>query len=287
VSALIVSFEAQVIKKLIAIFALSAMTIIPLHSALARDNGHGREKGARQFRLGELMLTVTERPADGDYLLKFLKDHEELIEGACAFKTHEPKTVPNTPLPNCRTLLAYCFSGGAHCCTTLFIATACGPGMSLDMVDFGNTDAKVTFVETKGAPGKLIRVHDWQFAYYGPEDSQIELSFADSPAMSRLLVFDNGHWRVDRVGEFTGFYSPLLREAVHKARISARRNEPALTASLAMKAAYYDLMNGKSVEEGAEVLNRLFPEKWKPQAGKITQDIRRAISEFDPVEPIR
>ena len=91
------------------------------------------------------MLTVTKRPADGDYLLKFLKDHEELIEGACAFKTHEPRTVSHTPLADCSTLLAYCFSGGAHCCTTLFIATECGTAVSLDMIDLGHTAAEVEF----------------------------------------------------------------------------------------------------------------------------------------------
>ena len=184
-------------------------------------------------------------------------------------------------------LLAYCFSGGAHCCTTLFIATECGPRISLDMVDLGHTDGKVKLTEADGVPGKMIKVHDWQFAYYGPEDSQIQLSFVDSPAMTRLLVFDNGHWRADRVGEFSRFYSRLLREAIHEARSSARRRDPELTTSLAMKAAYYSLMSGKPIEKAAEVLNRLFPTKWRPEAEKIIQDVHRAVSEFNPVEVIR
>jgi hypothetical protein len=276
-----------VIEKLVAIFALFAITIIPLHSALAKDKEHGCGQGTRQFRLGELTLCITESSANGAYLLKFSKGEEELFAGECFFKTHEPVTVPNTPLPNCSMLLAYCFSGGAHCCTTLFIATKCGPSISLDMVDLGDTNGKVKFTQAAGGPGKAIQVHDWQFAYYGPEDSQIQLSFADSPAMTRLLVFDNGHWRVDRVGEFSRFYSRLLHEAVHKARSRARKREPELTTSLAMKAAYYSLMSGKPIEEAAEVLNRLFPIRWRPEAGKIIQDIYRAVSEFAPVEVIR
>ncbi len=275
------------IKKLIAIFALSAMTIIPLRSALAGDKVRGGGEGTRRFRLGELTLSITGASDNGDYLLKFSKGGEDVFACECAFKTHEPKTVPNTPLRNCRTLLSYCFSGGAHCCTTLFIATECGPGNSLDMVDLGHTDGEVRFIEADGARGKVMKVRDWQFAYYGPEDSQIQLSFADSPAMTRMLVFDNGHWRVDRVGEFSGFYSRLLRAAAHKARISALRREPELTASLAIKAAYYDLMRGKPVEEAAQVLTRLFPARWKPQAGMIIRDIYRAVSEFNPVETIR
>ncbi len=275
------------IEKLVAIFALFAITIIPLHSALAKDKEHGSGKGTRQFRLGELTLCITESSANGGYLLKFSKGEEELFACECTFKTCEPVAVPNTPLLNCRMLLAYCFSGGAHCCTTLFIATKCGPRISLDMVDLADTYEKVKFTKAEGVPGKAIKVHDWQFAYYGPEDSQIQFSFVDSPAMTRLLVFDNGHWRVDRVGEFSRFYSRLLHEAVHEARRSARRREPELTTSLAMKAAYYSLMSGKPIEEAAEVLNQLFPIRWRPEAGKIVQDIYHAVSEFDPVEVIR
>jgi hypothetical protein len=159
--------------------------------------------------------------------------------------------------------------------------------ISLDMADLGDTNGKVKFIQAEGAPGKAIQVHDWQFAYYGPEDSQIQLSFVDSPAMTRLLVFDNGHWRVDRVGEFSRFYSRLLHEAVHEARSSAWRREPELTTSLAIKAAYYSLMSGKPIEEAAEVLNQLFPIRWRHEAGKIIHDIYRAVSEFDPVEVIR
>ncbi len=275
------------IEKLVAIFALFAITIIPLHCALAEEKEHGCGEGTRQFRLGELTLCITEPSANGGYLLKFSKGGEELFAGECTFKTHAPVTVANTPLPNCLMLLAYCFSGGAHCCTTLFIATKCGLRTSLDMVDLGHSDGKVKFTQPEGVPGKVISVHDWQFAYYGPEDSQIQLSFVDSPAMTRLLVFDNGHWRADRVGEFSRFYSRLLHEAVHEARSSARRREPEFATSLAMKAAYYCLMSGKPIEEGAEVLNRLFPTRWKSEAGKIIQDIYRAVSEFDPVEAIR
>jgi hypothetical protein len=276
-----------VIKKLIVIFIFFAITVIPLQTALARDEGYGGGKGTRQLSLGKLVLSITEASANGNYLLKFSKGKEEVFACECAIKTHEPKTVPNTPRPNCRTLLAYCFSGGAHCCTTLFIATEWGSEVSLDMVDFGHTDGEVKFIEEGGTLGKVIKVPDWQFAYYGSENSQIEFSFADSPVMTRLLVFDNGHWRVDRVGEFTRFYSRLFREALHKASMMAPRNEPELTASLAMKAAYYDLMNGKPVEEAGQVLNQLFPVRWKHQAGTVIRDIYRAVSEFNPVEVIR
>lgn len=274
------------IGKLVAIFVLSVMTVVPLHRSFAGDQACGPGTGTREFRLGHLKLCITEPSADGDYRLQFSRDGQALFTSGCAFKTHEPKTVRNAPFSNCRTLMAYCFSGGAHCCTTLFIATQCGPKVSLDMVDLAHTNGKVKFAEADGAQGKVIKVHDWQFAYYGAEDSQVQLSFADSPAMTRLLVFDNGHWRPDRIGEFSRFYSRLLRETMHKARVNARKGDPELAAALAITAAYYNLMSGKPVEKASEVLSRLFPIKWRPESGKIVQDIHRAVYQFNPVEVI-
>ena len=274
------------IKKLVTIFVLSLMTLVPLHRSFA-GKGSGPGGGTEQFKLGDLNLSITEISPDGDYSVQFSKGEQVLVTGECAFKTHEPITFRNMPLPDCRTLMTYCFSGGAHCCTTLFIATECGPGRSLDMVDLAHTNGKVKLTDTSGAKGKMIKVHDWQFAYYGPEDSQIQLSFADSPAMTRLLVFDNGHWRPDRIGEFSQFYSRLLRQTMHEASISGRKGDTELTASLAIKAAYYSLMSGEPVEKASGVLSRLFPVKWRPESGKIIQDIHQAVAEFNPVEVIR
>jgi hypothetical protein len=276
-----------VIKKLATIFVLSVMTLVPLRSSFAGKDC-GPERGTREFKLGDLKLYITETSPEGDYSLQFSTGEQVLITGECAFKTHEPKAFRNVPFPNCRTLMTYCFSGGAHCCTTLFIATECGSGRSLDMVDLAHSNGKVRLAGADGARGKMIKVHDWQFAYYGTEDSPTQISFADSPAMTRLLVFDNGHWRPDRIGEFSRFYSHLLRRTIREVHISDhRKHDPDLTASLAIKAAYYSLMSGKPVEKAAEILSRLSPVEWRRQSGKIIQDVHRAVSEFNPVEVIR
>jgi len=275
-----------VIEKLAAIIAVFTVIVIPLSCVFAGNIVNGRNE-TRQYNLGEIMLSVTDASADGDYLLKFFKGKKELITGDCAFRTHEPRTLKSTPLPGCRSLLAYCFSGGAHCCTTLFIATECGSSVSLDMADLGHSDKEVEFTQTKGPPGKVMKVHDWQFAYYGPEESDIQLSFVDSPAMTRLLVYDNGRWRVDRVGEFSEFYTNLDREAVKTAQSGQRRRGPGLTASIAIKAAYYEIMRGKPVEDAEEILNRLFPAEWRPKAGMVIQDINRAVYEFNPLEIVK
>ncbi len=274
------------IKKLAIIFVLSVMTLVPLHRSCAGE-GSGPRGRTKQFKLGDLKLRITEASPDGDYGLQFSSGEQVLVAGECAFKTHEPEIFRNMPIPDCRTLMAYCFSGGAHCCTTLFIATQCGPGCSLDMVDLAHAGGKVKLAVANGAPGKMIKVHDWQLAYYETEDLQVQLSFAASPSMTRLLVFDNGHWRPDRIGEFSRFYSRLLRQTMREASLRGRKGGAELRASLAIKAAYYCLMSGRPVQEAAEVLSRLFPVKWKPESGKIMQDINRAVSGFNPVEAIR
>lgn len=142
-------------------------------------------------------------------------------------------------------------------------------------------------IRTAGAPGKEIEVRDWQFAYYGSPDFKIEFTFADSPAMVRLLVFQGGHWRVDRAGEFSLFYSRLLRVTVEKARAAARREKTDATVSLVMEAAYYDLMTGASPGRASALLYRLLPPGFKSETTEVMRDIRRAVSGFDPVEPVR
>lgn len=280
-------FEARVIKKSVALFVLLIMTTISPCCSFAFDNEHCSGKGMKEFRLGELKLCINEEPDDGNYLMRFSKDNEVIFTGECAFKTQEPKSVSNAPLPNCSTLLSYCFSGGAHCCTTLFVATECGRRMSLDMVDLAHSDLKVNFIDADGTSRKVLKVYDWQFAYYAPEDSQIQLSFANSPAMTRLLVFDNGHWRPDKIGEFSRFYSRLSRQTIQEAHIDVQKNGSEPAASVAIQAAYYSLMSGEPSEHATEVLNQLLPAQWRQESEKVVNDIYRAASEFNPVEEIR
>jgi len=45
-------------------------------------------------------------------------------------------------------------------------------------------------------------------------------------------------------------------------------------------------MSGKSVEEAQEALNYLLPPSWKPESARIIEDIRHAVTEYNPVEEI-
>lgn len=243
--------------------------------------------GGENITFYDLQFSIAENRPDRGCLLRVSKQGREIFVGECAARVHEPKVFSDLPSANCQSLLAYCFSGGAHCCMLLVVATRCAARTALDVIDLAHSDARVKFVDADGSGRKEIGVVDWQFAYYGMEGSDLQLSFADSPAMSRLLVFDGGKWRPDRAGEFGRFYEGLYRQSSREARsASLGRKDSERVAGKAIAAAYYSVMSGKSAAEAAEVLLRLLPGSWKSESGKIIRDISRAVSEFDPVETI-
>jgi hypothetical protein len=277
---------ADVFKNLILLVVIIA-TFCFTACSFAKDKEAGGTK-MKTIGFDDLQLSVTEKPGDTGYLLQFLRDGRTIFTGECAFRLYEPRIISGVPLANCRSLLAYCFSGGAHCCTTLVIATNCGPQKTLATIDLAHSADEVKFVSADSQAAKEMRIVDWQLAYYGPENSDHQLSFADSPGMDRLLVFDNGKWRVDRIGEFSRYYEARFSKSRNAALLaSKKRKDEELAAAGAIQAAYYFLMSGKSVEETEEILNRLLPQSWKPESGKVAEDIRRAVTEFSPVEEIQ
>ncbi|MHC1724579.1 MAG: hypothetical protein AB9866_00905 [Syntrophobacteraceae bacterium] len=170
---------------------------------------------------------------------------------------------------------------------TAVIATDCGSQICLDTIDLAHSDQEIQIVNEGHSTGKKIKVTDWQFAYYSLEDSEFLLSFADSPGMTRLLLFDNGQWRVDHVGEFSRFYSRLFKETLHAARQAAKKgSDHEVISAIAIRAAYYATMAGTPIEEATDILRQLLPPKWTNEAPRIMADVRRAASEFNPVEKI-
>lgn len=242
---------------------------------------------AAKIQFDDLQISTTPESQDRGYILQFSRDGSALMAQECAFKVHKPEIFEGLPLKECRSLFTYCFSGGAHCCMTVTLATHCGSRHFLNTIDFAHSDARVKFVDADKNGTKEIKVIDWQFAYYGPEGSELQLSFVDSPPLTRLLVYGKEGWRVDRIGEFARFYADLCNSARQEARTSGRgKTYPARTAGKAIKAAYYCLMAGKPSGEALEVLDRLLPQSWKPESGKIIEDIKRSATEFNPIESV-
>jgi hypothetical protein len=265
---------------------VAAVLISPVCSQ-AKEPKDENKAGAAKIRFDDLQVSTTPEARDGGYILQFSRDGNALMAQECAFKVHMPEIVEGFPLKECRSLFTYCFSGGAHCCMTVTLATHCGSRRYLNTIDFAHSDARVKLVDADKNGTKEIKVIDWQFAYYGPEGSELQLSFADSPPLTRLLVFGKDGWRVDRMGEFERFYTDLCSSTRQEARASARKKTyPARTAGKAIEAAYYCLMAGKPSGEAVEVLDRLLPQSWKPESGKIFDDIKRSAAEFNPIEPV-
>jgi hypothetical protein len=250
--------------------------------SFAREPAGGRT-GEKKFLLGDIEFSESQT-GNKEYSLQVLKGGRQVLSQECAFRVHAPQVFAGIPLPQCRSLVAYCFSGGAHCCMTIIIATSCSSQKTITSIDLAHSNSGVKFVDAGENGAMNLKVADWQFAYYGVDDSDLQLSFADSPAMTRLLVFDGGKWRADRIGEFSRFYSRLFRQAAREAEVASRKNNPEPVAGRAIRAAYYRLMSGKPAEEATESLNRLLPSSWKPESAKIIDDIKRAAFEFNPVE---
>jgi hypothetical protein len=276
-----------VVRNLI-LFAAIVATFYFVALSYAGDREQTGRSRIKTIRFDDLQLSITEKPGNEGYLLQFIRDGRVVFTGECAFRVHEPKIIADVPLPNSKSLLAYCFSGGAHCCMTLFIATNCNSWKTLTAVDLAHSADEVKFVNANGRTSRQIKLVDWQLAYYGPEDSRLQLPFSESPGMDRLLVFDDGKWRVDRVGEFSRYYVNLLGKS-RKAALSAagKKKDEDRAAAKALEAAYYSLMSGRSVEDARDVLDSLLPPSWKPEAARIIEDIRQAVTEYNPVEEIQ
>ncbi|MEN6437326.1 MAG: hypothetical protein ABFD97_01950 [Syntrophobacter sp.] len=243
--------------------------------------------GDKTFRFNDLLVGMSALPGNDGYLLEFSRQGRNIYTGECAFRVREPKVVSDFPAQKCRSLMTYCFSGGAHCCMSLIIASECGSLQTFNVIDLAHSDSDVKFVETGTKGVKALQVIDWQFAYYSVEGTELELSFADSPGMTRLLVFEEGKWRPDRIGEFAGFYAGMLRDAGQTAqRVARKRSDPEVVAGTAISVAYYCIMSGKSLEEAERELKQRLPHSWKDVSGKIVRDIRRATLEFNPVQVI-
>jgi hypothetical protein len=280
--------EADVFKYLIFINIMLSMLLFPLSFSFADQKEIAHRTVTKQFRMGDFQLTTIRDTSNNEYSLYLEQNGEVVLTSSCAFKVHEPRIVPEVPAAGCKSLLAYCYSGGAHCCMSLLIATECREQKSLSVVDLAHSAGEVKFARADNTKSRQMKITDWRFAYYGPEDSAVQLSFAASPGMTRLLVFDNGNWRADKVGEFIPFYSLLLRETMEEARIKVSSSaDPEILASKAMKAAYYSVLAGRSDEEQLGLLKRLLPENWKPESENVLKDIREGVQEFNPVEVIQ
>lgn len=148
-------------------------------SGSARCGGHLVEWSTPRSS-GEAVLTV--RDESGEVVVHVTEPVEGCCERITPFWCGEA-------LNDRRTVLSYgYYSGGAHCCTTMYVVDLKGPATLL-RTELGNyNDALVATQLDDGASLELFGFSD-VFAYFG------DLSFAASPWLPVVFAYRNGVYR--------------------------------------------------------------------------------------------
>lgn len=181
----------------------------------------------------------------------------------------------NFPAENMETVKINMYTGGANCCQ----------GYYLLVVENHPEGAKhyAAYVEPydgglamNSEPAGYAAI-DPSFKGYELEGTGVFLSRAESPRLSRLLVFENGKWRADKPGEFAEYYLDMLAET----------DEMINPLSKAIALSYYHVMADYPADEAKGLLQNEMPKEFaaKPEiVDRIFADIEEAVKAFDPVE---
>ncbi|MGV8075476.1 MAG: hypothetical protein AB2L11_13090 [Syntrophobacteraceae bacterium] len=276
-----------------AILLVTALTIG--FCFLTPTNAHTRNKSSSKvYSLGHFRLTFEKTVKlwlrNHIYKVEFSRSGEKLFEAQSCLSVPEVKFMHSVPSKGCRSMLTMLFSGGAHCCFTAILCSVCGPeetAVVLDLLD--GSELKLSDVDGDGT--KEISFPDMQFGYYDPEIANLDLPFATSPEMYRLLVFDKNRWRPDKPGEFKKHYSELMLRSKSKAEMELsskgrQHKEPSEdenAAAFAIEAAYYALMAGEEESSSRELLQNLLPSRWQQAREKVLSDIKEKVQELNPI----
>ncbi len=271
-----------------------------MSSAMALESGDGTERlslngvrqgppetGDKHFTNGPFDMAVREAKPGTSYSVVVKRNEKVLFKGESFYSMPETETMADFPRKGCNTLLAYTFSGGAHCCTAGILCTECEGSGNLTIVDLSNLEEFIPTDPDAGYGGGIGLI-DYQFAYYETKNPKLWFPFSISPAMERLLVFKDGKWNVDKPGEKPGYYEKLLDQKkcgiTSKLQNQASDEDDLDLAATAIECSYYDLMAGKGADTAAAMLANKLPDSWKSEAAGIFRDVRKAVSNFDPVK---
>uniref|UniRef100_A0A7C4AGS0 Uncharacterized protein n=1 Tax=Fundidesulfovibrio putealis TaxID=270496 RepID=A0A7C4AGS0_9BACT len=204
------------------------------------------------------------------------------------------------PARGATTLLVSVGNGGS-CCTETHILTRGDTGMAYAGVTSNRSRAGAE--QRADDPAGALFCHDGFFANYYVSDGKADIIMypGSHAAVERFLVFDNGHWRADRPGEFRERYLALADADMRACADPAGylRAQPGLRAvpgdqlremagevrlCKAVEAAYHAMMAGESAEQCLARLNAALPPSHSLLAPKVLADVRKAVAGFNPVE---
>ncbi len=183
----------------------------------------------------------------------------------------------NFPKKGCTSLLVPAYSGGAHCCMDLYVATHCGSEALLSAVGLGHSEkAKYLDVDEDGVTEILIQ--DWALAYYGPQGADFSLAFVESLPTPRVVAFGPKGWAMDTPGQFRVYYT-MLRKS-----LEVEITDPYAAAAMAWMG--MAIMEGLPKAEQAAGFNKRLPAEWKPYASAVMKDVREFTLDEGLVETL-
>ena len=225
---------------------------------------------AAEIRLGKFLVQETpDKEVETYAALRISHGKQVIMEADVSRGTVEGTTIrQDFPVPGCRTMVIPVFTGGAHCCFELYLASQCGGEDRLYSVGLGHSDdAEFTDLNADGRMEMIV--DDWSFAYYGPDGGEVSMSFAESLPFPRVFVHDKDGWRVDHPGEFAGFYTAKRRELEQE--FKDPDPGPAIVwAALA-------LMEGLPQKDVAVGFVSRLPKDWRPVAQRVMDDVLGAL----------
>ncbi len=241
----------------------------------------------KQNRFGSFHYQVRKVPNDDIFKFNLMVDNRSIFTDESYMQVPPLRLLKDTPSSGCQSAITSLYSGGAHCCTTAILLTICGEKEKAFSVDVGHGSLEqLQFLDLKKDGSRQISVPDFTFSYYNIDD-QRSLSFADSPICRRLLVFDGARWAPDSVGEHPRFYRDLLQKTERGARRSKSGSmDEGEAVSSAIIKAYYALMAGESDQVCQKILATGLPRSWQGVRTQVHQDIKSAVSSFQPVKPL-
>lgn len=255
--------------------------VFALCSCVKQSGTEGVPEGEKLAALGGFSLVSPGPDAATDLTPAFLlykgKDISQMTDPMREITVRE--AVEEFPAPGCEGVVVEMFTGGANCCFGYYLLTTCTDGdhaAYMEPADGGLGEPQ---------PGmRAYSVTDTAFFYYSPRDQKkpgaISLSRVDSPRPDRFLVYDNGVWRADKLGEFAAAYKALRAEAIKK------KGGNALAKNITV--AYYSLMAGDDPATVSRTLERAMRRGLTKQNAHIPAvvfaDIQKAVEEFNPVK---
>lgn len=254
-------------------------------SALPKGTEENVEKLVRH---GPFLLAVEKEPGGDRFKVEVRKDGKVLYRDQSYYSTPPVDVIEGLPHKGCSTLVTYCFSGGAHCCTTAILCTTCGQEESMTVFDLSNLTELILSERGPDEPPE-VSLLDYQFAYYHSRNSSFWFPFSQSPAMERLLVYRNGSWRVDRPGEDRHFYERLMARDGCPGKAGGGHSlvgedEAVEMAASAIECTYYALMAGQSAESATGILKSRLPRSWQSELVGLYQDTKRAAADFNAIK---